>query len=1309
MNIVSSELLALAGMLYISLLFFIAFRGDRADPHHSLGNSGIVYSLSLAVYCSSWTFFGAVGTAASRGWDFFAIYLGPILLFLFGYRLVQRIILISKQQNITSVSDFISSRYGKSRNIAVLVTCIAVLGSLPYISLQLQAISMAFNTITTDAAGPVISDPHLLSDTAFYSAIALAIFTILFGTRHLTATEHHRGLIQAIAFESLVKIFAILLVGYFSYRLLVNSPDILNVAWLKLQSPSLRTDASWSKIDFLTRMLLSMGAILLLPRQFHVTVVEANSHEQMNVARWLLPVYLILVSLVVLPIAISGNFHLPENSNADLYVLSLPLSQGQTSLATIAFIGGLSAATGMVIVAAISLSTMVCNDIVMPALISIRRLNILQRHDLNRLILIVRRIVIMLIMLFSYGYYRLSDNSQGLANIGLLSFAAIIQFAPAVIAGLYWRTANRRGAIAGLSLGFIAWAYCLLLPNFIDDKQLDLFFATAPWIHPQHLLGIDGLSNLSHGVFWSLALNVGALIIGSLSYAPSLLDKIQASLFLHSTPEPHNISEAAATANLASIKDARTLCESIIGEARTREIFTVEEVGGNSVNEDRPVTRGLIERIEKSIASVIGASSARHVVAKTLLGEDFSAEDMVVLMDQTSQAISFNRELLEAGFENISQGISVIDRNQRLVAWNSKYAEIFSYPTDYLYVGMPISDLIRFNAERGECGPGTVNQQVAKRLAHMRNGNPHSHESWRQNGRYIKSQGNPMPGGGFVTSYTDITEQKITEIALRDSEQNIRFYTDHLPLMVCYVDRNELVQFSNHAYNVARKMDRSEIIGKPFSGIFDNELDGPRNDHVASALSGEVVAFTIKLTDINQQVTHYLINYIPQLESDGNISGFFCYYQDITQSVAAEELLRKVNEELENRVTDRTRDLEQLNNKLRDVTEGKTHFLAAASHDLLQPINAARLFNQSVLEHDDSDSEQVRALTAKVDRSLVSADKLLRALLDISKLDAGSLTPDFSHFDIFELLEELELEMVQIAKLRNIELAVHKRHLGVHSDRRLLRSMLQNFISNAVRYTESGRVLVGCRKRGKDVELQVLDNGIGIEEDNLDLIFREFHRINDNQGDADEKGLGLGLAITHRLSQILHHPISVRSEYGRGSCFSVTVPIREGEIIHYPVQSNWSPSGQLSQINVLCLENDEEVLEATVTLLAKWGCQVTPCRNAEDARAIYHQAQFDAILADYSLDGKVSGLDVLNELNIPDRHWVGVMISAEQDPTIRKRTRECGFYFLAKPVDPSSLRSLLRRARANQFDQDKVQSNGGENPNNPLPVDSGII
>jgi Na+/proline symporter/signal transduction histidine kinase len=1159
MKIISPEMLTVSGLLYVSLLFFIAWRGDRLESRRISSNSGLIYSLSLAVYCSSWTFFGAVGTASSRGWDFFAIYLGPILLFLLGYRMIQRIILISKQQNITSVSDFISSRYGKSRKVAVLVTGIAVLGSLPYISLQLHAISMAFHTTTSESlTGYGRAGTHLLSDTAFYSAVILAVFTILFGTRHHNATEHHRGMIQAVAFESVVKLLAILLVGMFCARLLFTDGAASDIAWFDLRSPTQDVRSTASSLDFITRMLLSMGAILFLPRQFHVTVVEADSHLQVRSARWLLPAYLVLVSVAVVPIAIAGNHLLPGGSNADLFVLNLPHAYGGDWLVTIAFIGGISAATGMVIVAAISLSTMVCNDIVMPALIHIQRLSILQRPNLNRIILTIRRIAIALIMLFSYGYYRLSDTTQGLANIGLVSFAAIMQFVPAALVGLYWRGANRRGAVAGLLLGFVVWGYCLLMPTLLGPLHIDRLFPEASWLHPQHLFGLQGLSPLTHGVLWSMVFNIGGLLIGSLRYQPTLLDKIQASIFVHISTGDNPQLMPRGDGHHATVRDARTLCQSILGEEASERVFDHPDSPSGGYDPDGQVTRQLVQRIERSIASVIGASSARHVVAKTLLGEDISAEDLVVLMDETSQAITFNRELLQSGFENISQGISVVDRQHKLVAWNSRYVELFEFPRDFLHVGMPVEEVLQFNAKRGEYGDDFADQQVSRRLANIRAAKPYYEVRRRPNGRHIRSQGNPMPGGGFVTSYTDITD-----------------------------------------------------------------------------------------------------------------------------TVNAEELLRKVNEDLENRVMERTRDLEQLNNQLQEATEGKTRFLAAASHDLLQPINAARLFNQSIREQCERQDPEIDDLTNRVDRSLISADRLLRTLLDISKLDAGSVTPELSTFPVSELLEELALELGPLAERKGLELVVRPCDAGVYSDRGLLRSMLQNLMVNAIRYTRQGKVLVGCRRRGERILVEVYDTGIGIRKDDRVRIFEEFQRGENGRQESDDKGLGLGLAITQRLSLMLEHPVSVESRVGHGSRFSISVPAARLKPITRPAAKTWVPAGRLDGLKVLCLENSPEVLDAMQDLLRRWGCDVLACSDARQAREAMAAEAREVIIADYSLDGEESGLDFLQQVQsrVPGEAFLGIMISAEQDPTLRGRVRAAGYYFLAKPVDPASLRTLLRRAR----------------------------
>ncbi len=1165
MNNISAELLALASLLYVGLLFFIAWHGDRVGSAPTSAKSHLIYSLSLAVYCSSWTFFGAVGTASSRGWDFFAIYLGPILLFLLGQRLLQRIIRISKQHHITSISDFISSRYGKSRTVAVLVTLIAVLGSLPYISLQLQAIAMAFGTITSETMPDfTFRSQNPFADTAFYSAVMLMIFTILFGTRHLNATEHHRGLIRAIALESIVKLVAILAVGLFCLGLLFEVSTLgAEISWLKIQVLDQGKEAGFSALDFLVRMILSMSAILLLPRQFHVMVVEADNPQQVRSARWLFPIYLILISIAVIPIAIAGNLLLPENSVSDLFILNLPLSHGESLLVTVVFIGGISAATGMVIVAAISLSTMVSNDIVMPILIHIRRLNILHRPDLSHLILSIRRFTIALILLCSYGYYWFSDTSQGLADIGLISFAAIMLFAPAALLGLYWRGANRGGTVAGLLLGFCAWTYCLLLPTLLGPQATNQVFAGAPWLHPNHLFGLEGLSPLAHGVFWCMILNLGGVLVGSVRYRPSLLDKIQASLFLDTRPEENPLSLPDGGGRLASILDARTLCQSILGEAETNRIF-VHENAAEPHQQDHPVSQQLVHRVEQSIASVIGASSARHIVAKTLLGRDVNAGDLMVLMDETSQAITFNRELLQSGFENISQGIRIIDREQKLVAWNSRYVELFEFPQGFLRVGQSVEEVLQFNAKRSEYDPKIGQQHTAIQMKRFHAGESYTQEWQRPNRRFLRSHGNPMPGGGFVTSYTDITE-----------------------------------------------------------------------------------------------------------------------------AVHAEELLRKTNESLEQRVMERTRDLEKLNQKIQEANEGKTRFLAAASHDLLQPINAARLFNQNILEQSEDAGPTIRELTIRVDRSLVNADRLLRALLDISKLDAGSMTPKMSVFDIYDLLDELMLDMEPMAHRKNLRLNVHNRHIGVYSDRGMLRSMMQNLIANAIRYTARGGVLIGCRPLESQLHIGVWDTGIGIRQEDQERIFHEFQQISGKAQRDEDRGLGLGLAIVRRLSRILNHPITVRSEFGRGSCFTIIAPIRSLTSAPNAQPLSWSPNKHLRDLKILCLEDTPDVLEALTALLQHWGCQVAACPNLTSARSALARETPTVIIADYNLEEFQTGLDFLKQAvaAYPSIHY-RILTSADQDLPIHSRALMEGIHFLAKPVDPASLRSLLQRAVAGRYPGD---------------------
>ena len=533
----------LASIAYLCVLFAIAYYGDkRADRGRSLIANPYIYALSIAVYCTSWTFYGSVGRAASSGIDFLTIYLGPTLTFVAWWFVLRKILRISKAHRITSIADFISSRYGKSTVLGGLVTVIAVVGIMPYISLQLKAVSTSFRLLLEypDIVMPKTEYvPHFLGDTALLVAGCMAAFTILFGTRHIDASEHHEGMVAAIAFESIVKLVAFLAVGIFAtYGLFGGFGDLFAKAAARPELAKLFVVESGAYGQWITLTVLSMAAIICLPRQFQVTVVENVDEDHLRKAVWLFPLYLLAINIFVLPIAMAGLMQFPNgNVDADTFVLTLPMAAKQEGLALLAYIGGLSAATAMVIVATVALSTMVCNDLVMPVLLRMQALRLQERGDLSGLLLMIRRGSIIGIILLGYLYFRFIGESVTLVSIGLVSFAAAAQFAPAIIGGIFWKGATRTGALAGLSLGFVVWTYTLLLPSFARSGWLPIEFVEAgpfgaAFLKPYQLFGLGGLDQMTHAMFWSLLVNIGAYVGVSLFSRQGAVERIQAALFV---------------------------------------------------------------------------------------------------------------------------------------------------------------------------------------------------------------------------------------------------------------------------------------------------------------------------------------------------------------------------------------------------------------------------------------------------------------------------------------------------------------------------------------------------------------------------------------------------------------------------------------------------------------------------------------------------------------------------------------------------------------------------------------------------------
>src|ERR1700719_2266618 len=566
---------------YIGFLFLVASYGDRLSPTQRGRASALIYPLSLAIYCTSWTFFGSVGFATRTSVDFLAIYVGPILMIGLCTPLLRRVIKLAKSQNITSIADFIAARYGKSQAVAATVALIAIIGSVPYIALQLKAVASSLETILIDEQA--ISTIPLVGDIALIATLAMAAFAALFGTRQTDATEHQHGLMLAVATESIVKLVAFLAAGAFVTFWMFTPDELIHRA---MKTPEAVRSINYvpSIGNFLIMTLLSFCAIVLLPRQFHVSVVENSSDDEVGRARWLFPLYLVAINLFVIPIALAGLVVFPFGAvDSDMYVLALPIEGDAPLLSIAVFVGGLAAATAMVIVECVALSIMVSNDIVVPLLLQRAPQSRAAQKDFVDFLLKARRFAIFAIMVMAYFYYRALGHTQ-LAAIGLLSFAAIAQLAPAFFGGLLWRRATARGAIGGMLVGVAVWIYTLFLPSFLDGNTAGiLMLQHGPFgieaLRPQALFGAD-LPPLLHGVLWSLSLTLLTYIALSLAREPSSIERLQADLFV-----PHTLAPIAPTfrrwRTTVTVQDIQSTVAQYLGPERAGNAFATFAVTRN--------------------------------------------------------------------------------------------------------------------------------------------------------------------------------------------------------------------------------------------------------------------------------------------------------------------------------------------------------------------------------------------------------------------------------------------------------------------------------------------------------------------------------------------------------------------------------------------------------------------------------------------------------------------------------------------------------------------------------------------------------
>ena len=1150
---------------YIGLLFVIASYGDRV--RHLDRNSRsrlLIYPLSLAIYCTSWTFFGSVGLASRTGYDFLTIYIGPMVVIGLCTPVIVRIVRLAKAQNITSIADFIAARYGKHQGVAALVATIAIVGTIPYIALQLKAVSSSLGTILRHSSVDSTMLQAAPGDIALFVTLSMAVFAVLFGTRHIDTTEHQHGLMLAIAAESIVKLVAFLAVGVFVTFWMFNGPISLFQQALETPATQAILHGQSNLGTLLAMTLLSTFAIVMLPRQFHVTVVENNNEAEISRAAWLFPIYLLLINLFVLPIALAGVLMFPTGTmDSDMFVLTLPLNAGSELITLLAFVGGLSAATAMVIVESVALSIMVSNDIVIPWVLKRKEALSAGPENMGAMLLMVRRLAIFGILFLAYLYYRIAGEAQ-LASIGLLAFAAIAQLAPAFFGGLIWRRATARGAVAGLTIGTLTWGYTLLLPSFADFGLIGRSLLTegpGGWflLRPQALLGIE-LPQLLHGVLWSLSLNVLAYVGFSFTRAPASVERLQANLFVPS-------ANHAVVPNYRRWRSPVRVDELIkavaryLGEERTRAAFkNFADSRRIDLQPDAEADFQLLRYAEHLLASAIGAASSRLVLTILLRKRALSTSGALKLLDDANAAIHYNREILQTALDHVRQGIAVFDKELGLTCWNRYFGEVLNLPPDMTQVGIALEEILRVSAEQTDAA-GPSEHELQMRYLRYLSGEPFL-ERFSQRGLVIEVRGNRMPDGGLVITFSDMTP-----------------------------------------------------------------------------------------------------------------------------SVEAAEALERVNETLERRVRERTEELTRLNAELarakgeaEEANISKTRFLAAASHDILQPLNAARLYVTSLVEREESRADA--RLVGNIDASLEAVEEILGALLDISRLDTGALKPEIGPFRIDELLNQIEVEFAPLAREKGLELVFIPCSLTVRSDRRLLRRLVQNLVSNAIKYTLDGRVLVGCRRRRGRLRIDVWDTGIGVPPSKKREIFKEFHRL--DEGARAARGLGLGLSIVERIARMLDHKIDLWSVVGGGSRFSVEVPLAPALAASAARASvTRADSRQLSGTVVLCLDNDLAILDGMRTLLEGWGCQVLQASSLADAVTAAGEAHIplDCLMIDYRLD-EGNGLEAIAELRRRfGEHLPAILITADRSPHLRRDAQLRDIQFLNKPLKPAALRALLAQYR----------------------------
>ncbi|WP_420935618.1 PAS domain-containing hybrid sensor histidine kinase/response regulator [Alteromonas sp. A081] len=1207
--------------VYLFILFAIGFWGERYLKDNR--QHPILYSLGLGVHCTSWAFFGTTSQAAEYGWAIVPTYMGIILTMVFAFPVVLHISRLCQQHNITSLADLIGMRYKHSHLVAAFVSVLCFVGVIPYIALQLDAITKSITLITPNTT-------ETSQSVSMYVALLMAIFAIIFGTRTLNLTDKHPGLLMTIAFESVFKLVALWCIGIFvCYFMFDGVLDLISKASINEQAREV-IYADSAPLVYITHVMLGVCSMFVLPRQFHMNFVELNGEGELRTARWFFPVYLLGMTIFLIPLALAGKMLLPDSVSSDTYVLALPLFAENTLLAIIAFLGGLSATTSMVIVATLALGIMIANNLVTPLWIK-ARLRTEPNHTLEtNKVLVIRRLTVLVVLSVALWYHLNVSQAAPLVKSGVIAIALLGQCFPVLMFGLYWSKSTKAAALAGLIAGFICWCALLLYPSVMSS-----YYFNAPPTEAQ--LGI--------GFIISLLTNAAVYVLVSflnLFNRRRLMSK-QGSEW-HHAGDFNDDPEASLTTPYLKIRvgDIVSLTQRVLDKKSHETLINQLSIDVSDARANGLANHTLLHRVEQLLAAQVGGPSARILLGAIADKNTDSLPELVDWVEEASQSFQFNHEVLQSSVQNIEQGISVLDEKLHLLAWNERYVEIFRYPRGFLKVGMSINDILTFNAKRGLFGKQGHNESATDTNV---------------------STINAQTTIAFDTPDNDfVKEAEINDRINQEIEKRVQF----------------MQEGSRHKY--IRKQHDGRVI----------ELNG-------APLPG---------------------------------GGYVTTYSDITEYIAIQDELKESKSELEQRVMRRTQELQLAMQQADAANESKTKFLAAAGHDLMQPFNAATLF-ASMLEKKTKNSE-LSGLSEGVVNSLNNAQTLLSMLLDMTKLDSGVLKPNKITFAVDDVLSSLVTEFSLIASQRDISLKYVKTNCHTHTDKHLFRRVIQNLLSNAIRYTQKGSVLLGvrqCTVNGeKALNVCVYDTGPGIPLHQQEAIFGEFHQL---ENPFSSQGIGLGLTIVDRVCKLLGHSVSLKSALHKGSCFAITVPkypastiqrkgmeaepiplpldATEGIVRRNAVKGAEGEKGKaeknshflfLVNKRILLIENDEQVTVAMQALLSDWGAEVITATGKKEALAAFKHKP-DVIIADYHLNFGETGTDILQLMDSMPSESIAslqsiaspesskplklnnpalrILITANRSPEIRDLAAEMNLAYLPKPVKPSALKRLLKQ------------------------------